>query len=132
MSENTNNLTGEALSRAVAEQTGWKAYSRECNGRTGWNFTNHNGRPLNYCCEDEAYLWEAYCPRYAEDANLAFTLTVVGWLLRVEEWTESSKPNSWIATYYSNTLARGVGVWGSTPAEAICRARLALHEKEGV
>lgn len=135
MTENTNNLSGVALSRAVAEMMGWRVVpSDSLLGLYGIirNPAGDDVGTVKLGNDGELYaptgsMW----PDYA-DADDAFTLTVFGWLLRVEEWTESSKPNSWIATYYNNQLARGIGVWGSTPAEAICRARLALHEREGI
>jgi len=79
---------------------------------------------------NEAYakcsLWCApIIPDYPVDLNAAITLTIEGTKLRLEEWHEVGRPNSWLATYYSNPRAMGIGVWADTPARAICKAYLA-------
>jgi len=61
----------------------------------------------------------------ADDLNAAITLTLEGTKLQVEEWREVGRPNSWLATYYSNPRAMGIGVWADTPARAVCEAYLA-------
>ncbi len=81
--------------------------------------------------DGDELLGEQILPR-SLDLNLAILLTVEGWQLKIEEWVEVGKSNSWLAQYYSNRLARGVGLWDAVPALAICKARLSLREMEGV
>lgn len=136
MDKNVNNLSGEVLSRAVAEMLGWQVIPSASLPRLYGIIRNPAGDDVGAVkigSHGELYapsggMWDDF----AGDATAAYTLTVSGWPLKVEEWLEIGKPSSWIATYYSNSAARGIGVWGRTPAEAICRARLALHEREGI
>lgn len=130
---NEVDLSGAALNRAVAELLGWHIeISETSKGNACARVISPDGqRKMRYCVLfDTDYVDAAWTnvPQFSSNLNDAFNLTVEGWKLTVEQWCNSEAPDTWLATYYNNPLAKGCGAWGETPAEAICRARLELNK----
>lgn len=66
-------------------------------------------------------------PQYCTDLNVAIQLEHEYFKLKLEQWQNNNKWE-WLATYYNNVKAHGIGVWHENPATAICLAWLAVFE----
>lgn len=147
-------MTGERLRRAVAEWQGWKVENVD---QYGWCLLDTGGKiraslghvastsisvdlawdVLINMSSDEDYMAgkEAarkklpIVPDYPGDLNAAFTLTVDGALLQVEECATGEAQGRWAAIYYSRVRTGGVAVWADTPARAICKAYVAFCQR---
>jgi hypothetical protein len=78
-----------------------------------------------YECDD--LMFDYILPR-SLDLNLAINLEHAGYNLKLERWREVGRPDTWLATYYSNAKANGIGRWDVVPATAICLAWLEIHK----
>lgn len=69
-------------------------------------------------------------PSYCTDLNDAIQLEHDGWLLSLKHWTRAGSKNEWLAQYYNNQQARGIGRWHESPATAICLAWLEVADAQ--
>jgi len=92
-----------------------------------WFYVELLGENISGTWDTEANAWEhAQIPNYVEDANKALSLLVDGWVLEVS--TNTFKMfGKWVAQYWNDEAVNVAKGFADTPAEAICRARLALH-----
>ena len=91
-----------------------------------WFYIELFGKNISGTWDTEANAWEhALIPNYVENANEALNLLVDGWVLEVS--TNTFKIfGKWVAQYYTDGIGNVAKGFADTPAEAICRARLAL------
>lgn len=126
-----NQLSGNNLSLAIAELLARLGHLHRETMQEGYyqnQVIAHDPLKLWITLMDGDELWGEMHANYALDPQAALTLTVEGWVLNLNQDFDG-----WIASYNQNS--GGVIYWermavskGSTPAEAICRARLALAE----
>ena len=113
-----------ALSRQVAEVVGWRfvPVGGEWDSRY-FKVFRPDGQQRGRGAYPEKGLVDIY-PDYANDANLAMELMVDGFEFRISYIPKLH--GKWLAIYFNETEELSFSAWGATPAEAICKARLAL------
>lgn len=132
MTTHVSELTGAALSRAVADAAGYKAWYHQTMSDVsrGWKIVDKHGSagglPYGWDTEESAWDFFVNLHDYATDANAALTLEVEGYALRIEQIV-----GGWIAYYhkapdgYVDPMPFVSSV-GTTLAEAVSRAFVTL------
>lgn len=124
----TSNAGEQTINRIIADRLGFR-YSYDSETQYLDVFMG-NRKTNGWVCDTQSVdsFLRISVIHYCTDLNAAIQLQHEGYKLKLEQW-QNNQRWEWLATYYSNTLAKGTGVWNLNPATAICLAWLEVGDQ---